>query len=94
MNNLWGNVCIWIPIMTWFIVQTMKLIIELYKNKKLNIRRMWGSGGMPSSHSALVCSLATSIGLVEGMGSSVFALAVCFAAVVMYDASGVRRAAR
>lgn len=93
MSNLWSNECLWIPVITWFVVQTMKVIVELVQNKKLDVRRWWGSGGMPSSHSALVCSLATSIGLTEGVGSAMFALSIAFAAVVMYDASGVRRAA-
>lgn len=93
MSYLWSNKCLWIPVITWFVVQTMKVIVELVQNKKLDVRRWWGSGGMPSSHSALVCSLATSIGLTEGVGSAMFALSIAFAAVVMYDASGVRRAA-
>lgn len=49
------------------------------------------TGGMPSSHSAMVTSLASSIGFIEGFQSSIFALAVCFSLIVMYDASGVRR---
>lgn len=93
MSNIWENKCLWIPIITWCIVQTLKVIIELLKNKKMDVRRWWGSGGMPSSHSALVCSLATAIGLTEGWNSAIFALSIAFAAVVMYDASGVRRAA-
>lgn len=93
MNNIWNNLWIWIPILTWFLVQCLKVIFELIKNKKLNIRRMVGSGGMPSSHSALVCSLATSIGLTEGLASPMFAISFALAAIVMYDASGVRRAA-
>lgn len=48
---------------------------------------------MPSSHSALVCSLATSVGITEGVNSPMFAITVALAAIVMYDASGVRRAA-
>lgn len=93
MAKLWENKCLWIPIITWFVVQTIKVIIEIVQNRKLDVRRWWGSGGMPSSHSAFVCSLATTIGIVEGMDSAVFALSICFASVVMYDASGVRRAA-
>lgn len=93
MNNVWNNLWIWIPVITWFVVQCMKVIFELITNKKLNIRRMVGSGGMPSSHSALVCSLATSIGLTEGLASPLFAISFSLAAIVMYDASGVRRAA-
>lgn len=93
MLKLWENKCLWIPIITWFVVQTLKVIIEIVQNKKLDVRRWWGSGGMPSSHSAFVCSLATAIGLTEGMNTPLFALSICFAIVVMYDASGVRRAA-
>ena len=93
MNNIWNNVWLWIPVNTWFVVQCMKIIIELIKNKKLNLRRIVGSGGMPSSHSAFVCSLATTIGITEGVSSPLFAMAVALSAIVMYDAAGVRRAA-
>ena len=93
MSKIWSNACLWIPIITWFVVQTIKVIVEISKNKKIDIRRWWGSGGMPSSHSAFVCSLATAIGLTEGLDSAVFAMSIAFASVVMYDASGVRRAA-
>ena len=93
MNNVFGNECIWIPIIVWFVVQTYKVISELIINKKLDIRRFVGAGGMPSSHSALVTSLATAIGFREGFDSSIFALSVLFAFVVMYDSAGVRRAA-
>lgn len=93
MNNIWNNIWLWIPVMTWFVVQCTKIVIELIKNKKLNLRRIVGSGGMPSSHSAFVCSLATTIGITEGVSSPLFALAVALSAIVMYDAAGVRRAA-
>ena len=93
MSKIWENECLWIPIITWFLVQTIKVVVDISQNKKLDVKRWWGSGGMPSSHSAFVCSLATAIGLTEGMDSPLFALAFCFASVVMYDASGVRRAA-
>lgn len=93
MNNIWNNVWLWIPVNTWFVVQCTKIVIELIKNKKLNLRRIVGSGGMPSSHSAFVCSLATTIGITEGVSSPLFAMAVALSAIVMYDAAGVRRAA-
>ena len=48
-------------------------------------------GGMPSAHTALVCSLATTVAIVSGVGSTVFAVATFFAAIVMYDAAGVRQ---
>ena len=54
---------------------------------------MWGSGGMPSSHSALVCSLTTVVALMDGFDSTSFAISVVLSSVVMYDAAGVRRAA-
>lgn len=93
MNNIWNNIWLWIPVITWFVVQCTKIVIELIKNKKLNLRRIVGSGGMPSSHSAFVCSLATAIGITEGVSSPLFAMAVALSAIVMYDAAGVRRAA-
>lgn len=93
MNDIWQNSSIWIPVIIWFMVQSFKVIFELVKNKKINIRRIWGSGGMPSSHTALVCSLATVVAIREGVASSSFAISVVLAAVVMYDAAGVRRAA-
>ena len=93
MKDLWDNLAIWIPLLTWFLVQSFKVVYELAKHRKVNIRRIWGSGGMPSSHSALVCSLATVVALSEGIGSNNFGISVVLASVVMYDAAGVRRAA-
>lgn len=61
--------------------------------KNLILRELWEQVGMPSSHSAVVAGLATLIGKYEGVGSSIFALALIVAFVVMYDACGVRRAA-
>ena len=75
----------------WAIAQGLKVILTLIVSRRFDGTRMWGSGGMPSSHSAMVCAIVTSIGFSEGFGSPVCALAACFAAVVMYDAAGVRR---
>ncbi|XP_020705147.1 uncharacterized protein LOC110116046 isoform X3 [Dendrobium catenatum] len=61
-----------------------------FKEKRWDSRRLLGSGGMPSSHSATVVALATAIGLQEGTAGSSFALAIVLASVVMYDASGIR----
>lgn len=93
MSDIWSNAAIWIPLIIWFLVQTFKVIYELVKYRKLNIKRMWGSGGMPSSHSALVCSLTTVVALMDGFDSTSFAISVVLSSVVMYDAAGVRRAA-
>lgn len=82
-----------VPIATWFFIQLFKLIYDLVTTKKFNFKRIMGAGGMPSSHSAVVTSLATLIGKNEGLDSGLFALSVIFAFIVMYDAAGVRRAA-
>ncbi len=84
---------IYIPIILWVCIQTFKVIWELIKTKKFNFKRIMGAGGMPSSHSAVVVALATMIGRYEGVQTSMFALSLIFAFVVMYDAAGVRRAA-
>ncbi|GMN51646.1 hypothetical protein TIFTF001_020804 [Ficus carica] len=72
------------------LAQFLKLFTTWYKEKRWDSRRMLGSGGMPSSHSATVTALATAIGFQEGAGHPAFAIAVVMACVVMYDASGVR----
>ena len=71
----------------------VKVILTLCISGRFDHTRMFGSGGMPSSHSAMACAMMTVIGFREGFSSSMFALAFCFAGVVMYDASGVRRSA-
>lgn len=78
----------------WFAAQFLKLVFDFLTTKKFNIWRfIGGSGGMPSSHSSLVCAVCVAIYKTMGADSPVFGLAVFFALVVMYDASGVRRAA-
>ena len=71
--------------------QIIKTIIDVIISKELNLERLVGAGGMPSCHSATVCALATSSGLIYGLGSFAFAISCVFAVVVMYDARGVRR---
>ena len=87
------NKYIYVPMILWFCIQTFKVIHDLYKTKKFNFKRILGAGGMPSSHSAVVVSIATLIGKNYGVDSAIFALSLIFALVVMYDACGVRRAA-
>lgn len=82
-----------VPILLWLAIQSFKVIYDLIVTKKFNFKRILGAGGMPSSHSAVVTSLATMIGKDFGTNSAVFAIALIFACVVMYDAAGVRRAA-
>ncbi|GLV57033.1 membrane protein [Dictyobacter sp. S3.2.2.5] len=78
--------------LAWGIAQVSKTILELFKQRKLALSRLVSSGGMPSSHSALVTGLATAVGRVMGIASAEFAIAVVLACIVMYDAAGVRRA--
>lgn len=92
-NEIIHNKCVYIPLILWFCIQTFKVITELIINKKLDVKRIVGAGGMPSAHSAVVCSLATCIGKEYGFGSGIFAISFAFAFIVMYDAAGVRRAA-
>lgn len=93
ITEIVGNKCIYVPFFLWLLIQIYKVITDLIKNKKLNIRRIVGAGGMPSSHSAVVCSLSMLIGREYGFDSGIFAIALIMAFVVMYDAAGVRRAA-
>ena len=78
-------------VLGWFIAQVLKTIIHLFLTKQFVAERMIGSGGMPSSHSATVCALATATGMVYGGGSFEFEIAVILAIIVMHDAMGVRR---
>ena len=92
-NQIIHNKCIVVPIILWFVVQLSKFFTELIIYKRVDFKRLVGAGGMPSSHSAIVCCLASCIGRTYGFDSGMFALALIFAFVVMYDAAGVRRAA-
>ncbi|HWP50363.1 MAG TPA: divergent PAP2 family protein [Clostridia bacterium] len=88
-SNPLVNICA----VAWFAAQVIKTLLHWFSHGILKLERMTGSGGMPSSHSALVVSLTIGMARVEGFVSPVFALTIAFAAVVMYDAMGVRRAA-
>ena len=79
-------------VLAWAIAQLSKPLIYFVHSRRLNLRFLFTAGGMPSTHSAVVVALATRIGLETGLSSVAFALAAVFAAVVMYDAAGVRRA--
>jgi uncharacterized protein len=76
-----------------FLVQISKVLTFLVREKKINVRRIVETGGMPSSHSASVCALTTCVGLREGTGSVLFGVVLYFSLIVMYDAAGLRRAA-
>ena len=87
------NKYIYLPVLTWFFIQMYKVLTDLIKTKKFNFKRILAAGGMPSSHSAVVCCITALIGKKYGFDSGIFAMSLMFAFVVMYDAAGVRRAA-
>lgn len=76
-----------------FIAQVIKFFVFTYKTKKINFKIFTTTGGMPSSHSAAVMALSTIVGIIEGFNSVIFAVALGFSLITMYDAAGVRRAA-
>jgi acid phosphatase family membrane protein YuiD len=92
MTALLGNRILIAAFAAWLVAQLSKTLYELIRYRQLNFSRLVSSGGMPSSHSALVTGLATATGRVVGLGSAGFAIAVVLAGIVMYDAAGVRRA--
>ncbi len=92
MYEIIMNKALVIPAGVWVISQVLKVLVVLAREKRLELQFLVGSGGMPSSHTALVCSLATVVGMTQGFGSVVFAVVAILAMVVMYDAAGVRRA--
>ena len=91
MEQLLSNYPLMSAVLAWFVAQVIKTAIDAYFNKGINWERMTGSGGMPSSHSSTVVSLAIATGISYGVDSTLFAIALIFAIVVMYDATGVRR---
>ena len=86
MNNI-----IIAPVCAWALAQFIKVLSGLIRERQIDLRYAVASGGMPSSHSATVSALATSIAMVEGMGSVAFGISVILAVIVMYDAAGVRQ---
>ncbi len=80
-------------VLAWAAAQIIKTVLAYRKTKELDLERLFGSGGMPSSHTAFVVAMATAAAMVEGLASSTFALSFILASVVMYDAAGVRQAA-
>ena len=84
---------LWTAMLCWLSAQVIKVIFYAVRNRHFSFERLVGAGGMPSSHSATVCGLAVAVGRTCGLASPMFAIAMIVAAVVMYDATGVRRAA-
>ena len=86
LADLFHNTIFLSAVAGWLVAQVMKTVIHLILTKEFVAERMVGSGGMPSSHSATVCGLATAAGITYGGGSFEFAISVILAIIVMYDA--------
>jgi hypothetical protein len=79
-----------IPAVVWVVAQLLKLTFNLDKDWRTNLRTLITSGGMPSAHVAFVSALTTAVALRDGLSSDLFAVTAAFAAIVSYDAMGVR----
>lgn len=93
LGHILDNQVLLVSLAASLIAQTLKLVVEYAIHRKVNFRVLVETGGMPSSHAALVTALATGVGQVRGWDSIEFAIATIFAIIVMYDAAGVRQAA-
>ena len=92
-SDIIDNHVLLVALIACLMAQVLKGVIELIRHRKLNLRVMVETGGMPSAHSALVTALACGIGQTVGWSSPGFAVTCVFAIIVMYDAAGVRQAA-
>ena len=90
IKDIAGNNVLLCSLLGWMTAQALKYLIESIKEKDFRIKKLlFTSGGMPSGHSAAVCSLCTSLARSEGMSSPLFATGVVIAFIVMRDAVGV-----
>ncbi len=85
------NRVLWTPVAAWLLAQFTKMVVASITNHEFQFTRLFGDGGMPSSHSAFVTSMAVMCGWCCGVGTPVFAVAAVLAFIVMHDAMGVRR---
>jgi len=92
LDALFTNDVLGACIIAWLVAQFSKPVLHYAHTRQVNLRYLVTAGGMPSSHSAVVVALATRVGIDTGLSSILFAMSVVFAAIVMYDAAGVRRA--
>lgn len=90
-EELISNMVIWASLSSWLVAQTIKIVFNTVRQKKFNFYWIIKTGGMPSAHAASVTCLAVSIGLRQGFSSVLFAFAVIFALIVMFDAQTWRR---
>lgn len=92
ITAFFSNKYITVPALTWFLAQLFKVIVTIVK-RDMDFSRLFGTGGMPSSHACYVVSLCTVIGKTTGVDTAAFGISFAFALVVMSDAAGVRQEA-
>jgi len=94
MLSAWlSNSTIWAAVFAWLLAQAIKMTLFFARTRKINFAYLVSTGGMPSAHSAMASALVTSVALRVGMADPLFAVALAFALVIMFDAQSVRRAA-
>jgi len=93
VGELLANFTLIAMAISWFLAQTIKVVVYRFKEGEWNIWHFFEAGGMPSTHSASVTSVTLGVGLTVGWGSPLFTACLVFALIVMYDATGVRRSA-
>lgn len=93
MSELLANRLLWTALSATVVAQVIKVALVLATERRWAPDRMLETGGMPSSHSAAVTALSIAVGIDVGWSSPAFAISAVFASIVMYDATGIRRAA-
>ena len=91
LSQVFANKLVTSAAVGWIAAQGLKTLIDGLRHRRFSPRLLIAAGGMPSAHSALVCGLAASAWFSQGPSSAVFAIAAALAAIVMYDAAGVRQ---
>ncbi len=89
----YSNITFWTAVIAWCTAQIAKMVVHFVDTRRIDFRYLVSTGGMPSAHSCMASSLATSVGFTAGVNGPLFAVTVAFAGVVMFDAQSVRRAA-
>jgi hypothetical protein len=92
-EQIMDNRVVLVTFFAWILSCIIKGLLVCVRERRVDMTRFMGPGGMPSSHSTLVTALSMSVGLAEGFGTTLFAMTCALSLIVMYDASGIRRAA-
>lgn len=88
-SEIFANKILWVSVFSCFLAQFLKIFTG---KRKVDIGRIFVSGGMPSSHSSFVTCMSTMVGVQYGFDSAIFAISAVISCIIMYDASGVRQA--